>query len=101
MTINEKINREKDGQIQLPGGEIGVRDWLAEHSQTVHCPGNWPLLSDAAGVHPSQIREAEEHATRNGVPTQFTPDGRAIFTSPTHRRKYLKLIGLVDKNSYL
>jgi len=64
------------------------RDFHSEHCGTTHTPGTWPMKSDAAGVHPDQIKEATDHANKHGVPTSFTPDGRAIFTGREHRRKY-------------
>jgi hypothetical protein len=84
-------------QITL-GGVIFKRDIRAEHAGTKHTPGNWPLKSDAAGVHPNQIKEAYEHSVKIGIPTQFTPDGRAIFTGKKHRKDYCRAIGLHDRN---
>jgi len=61
---------------------------------------NWPMKSDAAGVHPSQIKEASENAARKGVPTRFdSQTGQAIFESRGHRQKYLKAHGLRDRNA--
>lgn len=62
--------------------------------------GNWPVLSDAAGVDPTQIREASENAKKYGVPTEFNREtGQAIFTSPGHRKAYCRLYGLADNNA--
>lgn len=64
----------------------------------------WPMESDAAGVHPSQIEEARAHSIAHGVPTEFTPasqgehGGKAIFTSRKHRRDYLRICGLHDNH---
>lgn len=58
------------------------------------------LVSSAAGVLPSQIGEAERYAAVNGVPTKYTPDGDPVFTSASHRKKFLKLNGMIDKDSY-
>lgn len=60
-----------------------------------HC---WPMCSDAAGVHPDQVAEAQAAATGLGVPTEFTPDGRAVFRSPRHRKLYCEAVGLYDRN---
>jgi hypothetical protein len=61
-------------------------------------PSTWsePVLSDALGVHPEQIKQAQEHSVRHGVPTEFTKDGRAILTSRQHRRDYARLLGYRD-----
>ena len=74
------------------------RDLRAEQCGYRHTPGAWPLLSDAAGVAPHQIPEAIEHARKKGVPTDFTPDGRAILTSREHRKRYCESIGLYDRS---
>lgn len=68
---------------------------LLTHSPTGDHKG-WPLLSDAAGVHPSQVKEATESARASGVPTNFTKDGRAIFRNRRHRKAYCESIGLFD-----
>jgi hypothetical protein len=41
-----------------------------------------------------------EHADRVGVPTEFTGDGRAVFRDASHRKRYLKAVGLHDKAGY-
>jgi len=56
------------------------------------------MYSDAAGVAPSQVREAEEHARKIGIPTSFLKDGRAIFEGPAHRKTYCEAVGLFDRN---
>ena len=64
-------------------------------------PGAWganPIYSDAMAVHPSQTAEAYEHSVRIGVPTTFTPDGRAVFTSRRHRRDYCRHFGVYDRD---
>jgi hypothetical protein len=54
----------------------------------------WPMKSDGAGVHPDDAEKAHQESIRNGVPTEFTKDGRAVFTSLRHQRAYLKSVGL-------
>jgi hypothetical protein len=84
-------------QIRL-GGVVFRRNIRAEHAGVRHTPGNWPMKSDAAGVHPDQIKEAYEHSVKIGIPTQFVPDGRAVFTGKQHRKDYCRAIGLHDRN---
>lgn len=80
------------------GKTVFYRNIRAEHTDVRHTPGNWPMKSDAAGVHPDQIQEAYQHSVKVGIPTEFTPDGRAVFTSRKHRRDYCRAIGLHDRN---
>ena len=75
-----------------------ARDFIAEHRETVHHPGDWPLKSSAAGVHPTQAKEATELAAKRGVPTEFTKDGDAVFTSARHRKAYCEAFGMYDRN---
>lgn len=69
-------------------------EWRGQPSQA----GEWPILSDAVGVHPSQVKEAEAHAAKHGIPTEFTPDGRAVLRDKHHRKRYCELIGFFDRN---
>lgn len=74
------------------------RDFVAEQADVPHHPGTWPLKSDALGVHPSQVNEAVEQSRKLGVPTEFTPDGRAVLTSQAHRKRYAEAVGFYDRN---
>lgn len=60
----------------------------------------YPLSLESLAVHPSQIAEAREHDARNGVKTDYTPDGRPVMRDPGHYRKYRRLHGVHFKNGY-
>lgn len=98
MTITELMKRQRrDGSITLDDGIEAIRDFTALR---IGAQTEWtePLLSDAAAVHPEQIPEARADSVRRGVPTDFAPDGRAIFTSRSHRKRYCRAIGLHDND---
>jgi len=99
MTVSEMERRERaDGTIVHEGKTL-TRSIVAEHRGVPSNPGNWPMLSDAAGVHPSQCGEAFSASVRDGVPTRFHPEtGQAIFESRSHRRAYLKSRGMYDRS---
>lgn len=81
-----------------PGcGEEGYRDYSAESGNGCF-KAEWsrPLLSDSAGVHPSQI-DAEK---RKHPDHKFTPDGRMIFENRKHMKKCLRDIGMADYDDY-
>lgn len=100
MTIAQMQRRQrKDGSIRMPDGSRGVRDIPAEQRGGKSHPANWPMYSDAAGVHPSQIEEFTKLARDAGVPTDFLPDGRAKLESARHRRDYLRTRNLHDRNA--
>jgi hypothetical protein len=49
-------------------------------------------LSEALGVHPSQIDEARRRFPHH----EFAPDGRMVIKSVAHRKKVLKELGYAD-----
>lgn len=79
-------------------GGKALRDYVREHHGVAHKPGNWPMVSDAAGVHPDQVVEAAQEAEKRGVPTEFNSSGQAVFTSPLHRKRFCEAHGMYDKN---
>jgi len=79
-------------------GNMAPRDIVRDHASTAHEPGNWPMVSEAVGVHPLDAKAAEEYAAKIGVPTRFTKDGNAIFTSARHRKEYCERHGFYDRN---
>jgi hypothetical protein len=91
---------------EIDGKPVTLKQWRkvfpkkAGVGVTMDGTGTYPHNSMAAGVHPRQVGEAMEHAKKNGVPTDFTPDGQAIFTSRNHRRAYLRLLNMRDNNAY-
>ena len=104
MAVVEKRKvSERDADLRCRCGRKMARDWVLDHRNRISqraVSGKWPIYSDAAGVDPSQAQEAAEYAKSLGVPTDYTPDGQAVFRSPGHRRKYLKAHGLVDQSSW-
>lgn len=57
-----------------------------------------PKLSLALAVHPDDIPAAREYAAKNGVPTDFAGDGRAIIRSRQHQKEYLKIRHLHNRD---
>jgi hypothetical protein len=53
-------------------------------------------LSDALGVHPDQIPEAQKKFPHH----RFHPDGRMILGSAGERKRVLKDLGFHDLNCY-
>lgn len=75
-----------------------VRDLKAEHGGR-RITGGWPMVSTAAGINPDEVEEFKKIDARHGVPTQYTPDGDPIFTSRSHRKRYLQLHNLFDRDA--
>lgn len=97
-TVAEMLKQEGNDDGIYRDEVFYFRDYQAEHSrQTASGCGAWPMKSDSAGVHPSQCQEFSENSAKMGVSTQFdSKTGQAIFTSRSHRAKYLKTRGLRD-----
>lgn len=74
------------------------RDFIGEAYGVAHKPGNWPMKSEAMAVHPDQIGEAVADAAKKGVPTEFDREGRPIWTSPGHRKRFCEAYGAYDRN---
>lgn len=100
MSVFELVRRQqKDGSIVLDDGGEAVRDYAEEMGGFRHCPGTYPMISEALGVHPSQIPAFAKDAADKGIPTEFTRDGGVIFRDRTHRREYCRAYGFFDKNA--
>jgi len=99
MSIGVMQTREDDkGCITLDDGRKARRKYSVSREDTRGGKSTWPMYSDAAGVGPTQIDEARRESLKMGIPTDFTPDGRAIFTSRLHRKMYCEAVGLYDRN---
>lgn len=60
-----------------------------------------PILSDAMAVHPDQIESAMEKNYKDGVPTNYMPDGRPIITSHQHQKALAKSYRYFNKDSFV
>jgi len=82
-------------------GAMAGRDYCGEHNKHGTSTGAWtkPLISQALGVAPSQVKEAERRHREVGCPTDFTKGGQAIIRSRDHRNKLLKLNNMRDRDA--
>jgi hypothetical protein len=80
-------------------GRRSRRDIAADFKgQSVEQVWEEPLISNAAGIHPSQISEFREMSKKAGCPTEFTETGAAILTSRGHRRAFMKFRQMHDND---
>lgn len=84
-------------QRQVTGGRLSFAPFT-KRAHTSPGKSTWPLHSDAAAVHPSQIAEAKAFDEKHGVKTDYDKDGRPVFTSKGHRKRYCRAHGLHDRN---
>lgn len=78
------------------------RSELIDRPDLRHAPGGWPLHSEAIGVgtRPGDIKRAEKHSLKIGVPTEFDKrTGKAILRSRKHRNAYMKACGFRDRDA--
>ena len=86
--------------IEVAKGNIARRDFAAEHMPRKAGKGGWPLACVASGVHPSQAQELRDFFKANGENCEVNHEGDPVYTSPTQRKRCLRLRGLYDKNSF-
>lgn len=67
---------------------------------TLDARPRYPHESVAMGVHPRQVGAATEYGRKVGIPTEYTPEGKAIITSRAHKREFLKHHGMHDNNAF-
>lgn len=90
---------DRDALQPCPVCEIGylVRDVIGSMAtNTTEQEYHTPILSDALGVHPSQINEAKSHFPHH----EFTPEGQLILRSHAHRNRVMKELGFHDNDGY-
>ncbi len=94
--VMRPVDRRNDPLDCPDCGVKMARDLVAEQCAT---RGDYTdeILSDAAGVMPSQV--AEHRRLFPDVP--ITNDGRIVFTSHNQRRRVLKRLGMVDRDGFL
>lgn len=77
-----------------PKPRIRTRRIISREAPKLRKKLKWPHVSDALGVSPDKIPEAREAMRRQGLPIEFTADGRAIITGPDQYRKVARACGL-------
>lgn len=89
---------DRDTPATCPNcGEPAYRDFLGS-MQPARMADQWdkPLLSEAAGVDPSQIAAQKRRFPHH----EFTPDGRMVFHNRGHMKRCLSDIGMADYDDY-
>ncbi len=56
---------------------------------------------EGSAVHPKDIKAAEAHAAKHGVPTYFDKQGRPQYKSARHQASYLRLIGMHNRDGVM
>lgn len=92
--IDDKEVSEKEWKKTCRGMNLGnVATTMMQTSKS------WPKKSDALGVHPKQIDEAQAMSIKLGVPTEFDREtGQAIMRDNAHQRDFLKAHGYHNRD---
>ena len=99
MRFEEFDRKVKNGVIKLADGRKAT-SYFSPHSLISTVPGNYPMVSTAAGVHPDQIQEHMEHLRKLGCgQVNHTKDGDVIFEDAAQRKKVCEALGLFDRNA--
>lgn len=91
---------DDDMTIHLPDGSRHERVFKQRKELGKKIPWASPLVSVAAGVHPSQAKEFTEEARAKGFTgVSFNSEGDAVFTTRGQRAAYLRSQGMCDRDA--
>lgn len=101
MSWSEYCKKVKHGDtLKLDDGRMAIRDFNSEWNNRKGKIAGWPMESDAAGVDPSQIGEAQQELAAKGVHADFNRNtGAIVFESRGHRNKCLRALGMHDRSA--
>ena len=98
MPFAEYDRLVKHETMTLPDGRDAKIHW-GSMALISTVPSNYPMVSSAAGVAPSQIKEHMDHLRAKGCgQVNHTKDGDVIFESKGQRKKVCEALGLYDRN---
>ncbi len=98
--LRDATRVDSDG-TKVPYGPVTFkRDFAAERGGGSNHSKNWPMECFASGVNAAQAPELRKFFKKKGFECEVSVNGDPIYTSPSHRRKALKLRGFVDRAGY-
>ena len=103
-TLNRKtMEFEERPEYLINGKAVSKAAYDRAFPEQEGCPmgpplSGWPIISEAAAVHPKQRAEHEALCRAKGVPTDTTPQGNPVFRGRAHRKQYLKAFNFRDRN---
>lgn len=72
------------------------RDILGEHVNSTDQEYARPIFSEALGVRPDQVKDAQRRFPHH----EFHPDGRMIIRSHASRNRIMRELGFFDRDGY-
>jgi hypothetical protein len=80
-----------------------VRNLIADMAMVgTQAPGKWPQVSMAMAnpnMTEKELRAEQQFLDRSGVPTEYTKHNEPILTSREHRKRYMKAMGMHDRDA--
>lgn len=105
MKTPDRIELGKEAHYFIDNLEVDEPTYRERHplpkgGGIVNAPasGAYPYAADSLAVHSSQVEEARAASVAIGVPTNFTPDGKIIWESRDHQRRYCQATGYVNRD---
>jgi hypothetical protein len=109
MTILDRNEREQNGFLVLPDGteakravqeEILLERGCQKTKRRRNATAKWPMESEAAGVHPSQVEEVRSFIKDRGlIGTTVKDNGNIVWDGKRARKEYCESAGLYDRNA--
>lgn len=104
MKAPDRIELLNTGTMYYLGNELVTEEEYRERYPVPKGKGvfmtssktGWPYTSTSVGCHPRQRKKFMNRMRELGVPTEFNHEGRAVFTSREHQRKYCQATGNVN-----
>ena len=93
MTVVYKINGQEVARKEFVKDSKGAGQIRRSYES------HQVIVSEGAAVHPKDVKEARQHARKHGFAIDFDRQGRPHFTSHTQQKKYLKVLGMYNKDS--
>lgn len=104
MSFADHDRRVKNDTIRLDDGRTAKKVWSGgasqSHRSVATTPGNYPMVSANAGVHPAQIKEHQAHLKSMGCGhVEHTKDGDVVFQDKGQRKRVCEALGLFDRRA--
>lgn len=104
MKQADRIEIKTDGtHYFLDGKEVGKKAYRQRHPVpkgngifATSSTKGWPYTSTSIGCHPADRKKHMRQMAKLGVPTEYDKEGRAIFISRDHQRRFCQATGRVN-----
>ncbi len=103
MSVSEMLEKSDDTDDSMVIDGVRHERCLAcEHNglDRVRHAAGWPMVSEAMGTHPDNVKTSIDHFQKMGVRVEYDKSGAMVFDNAAHRRKVLRAANYTDKQGY-